>query len=122
MNTADILVIQKEFSEIFHFLDERRIRLWCAARARAYNRKHGRGGVTAVHQATGVSRPRISQGMKDISNPDMLDKNRIRKPGAGRKKTVELQPDILKALDDLVDPDSRGDPESPSSLDLKKYL
>lgn len=113
MNTEDALIIQKEFSEIFHFLDERSIRLWCAARARTYNRKHGRGGVTAVYRATGVSRRRIHQGIKDIANPEELDKNRIRKPGAGRKKTLELQPDILKVLDDLVDPDSRGDPETP---------
>ncbi len=112
MNISDVLIIQKEFNEILIFLDERRIRLWCAARAQAYNRQNGRGGVTAVHQATGVSRRRIYHGMKDIAEPEILDKNRIRKPGAGRKKTIELQPDILKALDNLVDPDSRGDPET----------
>lgn len=113
MNASDILIIQKEFNEIENFLDERRIRLWCAAKARSYNRINGRGGVTAVHQATGVSRRRIYQGMKDIATPEVLDKDRIRKPGAGRKKTIELQPDILETLDSLVDPDSRGDPENP---------
>ena len=77
MNASDILIIQKEFNEIENFLDERRIRLWCAAKARSYNRINGRGGVTAVHQATGVSRRRIYQGMKDIATPEVLDKDRI---------------------------------------------
>jgi hypothetical protein len=112
-NNNEILVIRQEFGEILFSLDERRIRLWCAARSRAYNRKNGRGGVTVVHKATGVSRRRICEGLKEIENPEKLDKSRIRGPGGGRKKISESQPLILEALEALVDPDSRGDPESP---------
>lgn len=113
MSNRNISGIREEFTEISAFLDERRIRLWCAAKARAYNREHGRGGITAVYKATGISRRRIHNGLKDIENLDGLDKQRVRRPGGGRKKTVESQPGILEKLDALVDPDSRGDPESP---------
>jgi len=62
-----IQAIRQEFQEISPLLDERRIRCWCACRARAYNRTYGRGGVTVVSQATGVSRPRIYAGIHDRS-------------------------------------------------------
>jgi hypothetical protein len=67
-------------------LDERRIRLWCAARARAYNRQHGRGGVMVVHKATGVSRPRIYAGVKELESASALAQARVRESGGGRKK------------------------------------
>jgi len=108
----ELLVIQKEYADISFSLDERRRRLWCAAKARAYNRIYSIGGVSIVHRATGVSRSRIHTGLKEIINPEKLDTQRIRRSGGGRKKTIESQPDILEKLDAMVDPDSRGDPES----------
>lgn len=81
--------IQAEFTDIKLVLDERRIRLWCAARARAHNRIHKRGGVTIVSKATGISRPRIYDGIAEIENGFQNDKDRIRKPGGGRKKNHE---------------------------------
>jgi hypothetical protein len=78
--------IRKEFSEISYALDERRIRLWCAARANAYNRAYGRGGVMVVHKATGVSRPRIYAGLQELTRVQKLERDRVRRPGAGRKK------------------------------------
>jgi hypothetical protein len=78
--------IREEFNEISSALDERRIRLWCAARARAYNRQYGRGGVMLVHQATGVSRSRIYAGVKELENQQTLPTHRMRRPGGGRKK------------------------------------
>jgi len=51
--------VKEEFDDIAYSLDERRIRLWCAAKARSCNKRYGRGGVMAVHQATHVSRPGI---------------------------------------------------------------
>ena len=112
-NDQDVSVIRQEFDEISFSSDERRIRLWCAAKSRTYNRTYGRGGVTTVHKATGVSRRRIHEGLKEIADPEKTDKNRIRRSGGGRKKITESQPDILKVSEALVDPDSRGDPESP---------
>ncbi len=94
-------------------MDERRVRLWCAARAKAYDLAHGRGGVAAVRKATGVSRPRIYKGLREIESEDKPDKGRVRKPGGGRKKITEKQPGILEALENLVEPLTRGDPESP---------
>jgi hypothetical protein len=105
--------IEKEFNNIAYDLDERRVRIWCAAKAKAYDREHGRGGVMAVHKATGVSRPRIYGGLKEIESGQKLEKGRVRRPGGGRKKITEKQPGILEDLEKLVEPLSRGDPESP---------
>ena len=82
----NIGAIKDEFDDISYALDERRTRLWCAAKARAYNRMHGNGGVTAVHKATNISRPTIYVGLKELESEDKFDKKRIRKKGGGRKK------------------------------------
>lgn len=109
----EIQIIAKEYSEISYSFDERRVRVWCAARARAYDRENGRGGVTIIHQSTGVSRRRIYLGLKEIECPKKLEKERVRKFGGGRKKIEENQPEIRKDLERLVEPYTRGDPESP---------
>jgi hypothetical protein len=80
--------IHDEFVELSVALDERRIRLWCAARARAYNRLYGRGGVSLVHHATGVSRPRIYAGIRELEQGAALATDRNRQPGGGRKKNA----------------------------------
>jgi hypothetical protein len=81
-----IKAIHDEFEDVSEALDERRIRLWCGARARAYNRVYGRGGVSIVHQATGVSRPRIYAGIRELEEGAILSTKRIRCSGGGRKK------------------------------------
>ncbi|MCP4097115.1 MAG: ISAzo13 family transposase [Planctomycetaceae bacterium] len=108
-----ILAIRQEFQELAPLLDERRIRLWCAGRARAYNREHGRGGVMLVHHATGVSRRRIYAGIREITEIPSLAVSRVRQPGGGRKCLVDTQPGLRDALERLVGPMTRGDPESP---------
>ena len=107
------LNISAEFLDVSFSFDERRIRLWCAAKARSYDREHGRGGVSMVHQATGVSRRRIYKGLNELSEQECLPIEKVRRHGGGRKKVTEHYPDILEKLESLVDPDSRGDPESP---------
>ncbi len=87
-----IQAIRDEFTEISPLLDERRIRVWCAARAKAYNREYGHGGVTAVHKATGISRPRIYAGLQELEKPPSLSTERMRRPGGGRKKPVSATP------------------------------
>lgn len=82
----EIKEIRQEFEDISYALDERRIRLWCAARARTYNRKYGRGGVMAVHHATGIPRSRIYTGIKELTHEQKLDPAQVRKSGGGRKK------------------------------------
>ncbi len=78
----------------------------------------GYGGVSLVARATGVSRRAITEGMKELtqqklSGEPVASQSRIRRKGAGRKRTVDKDPTLRKDLDRLVDPATRGDPESP---------
>lgn len=108
-----INAIKIEFDDISYSLDERRLRLWCAAKARAYNRIYGKGGVTIVHTATNISRPTIYVGLKEIESETKPDRKCIRKTGGGRRKITEKYPDLLKDLENLLEPLTRGEPESP---------
>lgn len=94
-------------------MNERMARLWSATEAQAI----GRGGITLVSQATGIAHSTIRRGINEIINqserPDAIDKDRIRRPGGGRKKITQTDPELLAALESLVDPVTRGDPESP---------
>jgi hypothetical protein len=96
------------------FLDERMRRLVAAAESAAI----GYGGVSVVARATGVSRRAITEGMKELSqqkesSEPLPSQSRIRRKGAGRKRTLDKDPGLLGDLDRLVDPATRGDPESP---------
>lgn len=77
--------IRLEFIEIRDVLDERSRRRWCGAKARTYNRQYGRGGVTIVHEATGISRSCIYTAIKEIEELQEVNE-RMRKEGGGRKK------------------------------------
>lgn len=113
-NSEEIIhAIKSEYDDIAFSLDERRRRLWCAAKARAHNRLYGRGGVTAVQKATQVSRPTIYAGLREVEGEEKLELGSNRKRGGGRKGIKEKYPDILRDLENLVEPLSRGDPESP---------
>ncbi|HLG24337.1 MAG TPA: ISAzo13 family transposase [Candidatus Nanoarchaeia archaeon] len=104
-----IEIIREKYLSIGFCLDERGRRLWAAAEARAY----GRGGIARVSKAIGMSNRTIDRGLKELSASELIDKSRIRKVGAGRKLLKETKLTLLKALDALVEPTSRGDPESP---------
>ena len=108
-----IQAIRREFREIVSQLDERRVRLWCATRARAYNWEYGRGGVTIIHRATGISRSRIYAGMQELTELSILPVVRVRCPGGGRKRLPATQPGLRETLEHLIEPLTRGDPESP---------
>ena len=90
-------------------LDERSRRLLVAAESKAW----GRGGVSAVSRATGVSRQVIRRGLGELQQPAAPPAGRIRRPGGGRKKAVEKDPALLVELEKLLEPATRGDPESP---------
>lgn len=100
--------LHDKYMTIYPELDERGRRRWAAMEARSL----GWGGVAAVALATGLSDRTVRNGIREIGRADELG-NRQRKPGAGRKRRESEQPDILKALDALVEPDTRGDPMSP---------
>jgi hypothetical protein len=86
--------------------------------AAAESESIGYGGVTAIARATGVSRRAITEGRKELRDRKAARKSppretRVRREGAGRKRIVDKDPGLLKDLDRVVDPVTRGDPESP---------
>jgi Rhodopirellula transposase DDE domain len=89
-------------------LSEKQRRLLAGAAATAL----GRGGGARMARISGLSRPTVYTGMRELDEPPDPG-GRIRRPGGGPKRLVERQPGLLAALDALVDPDTRGDPESP---------
>ena len=101
--------IEQKFALLCPELDERARRCWVAAEALAL----GYGGVSAVAQATGLARNTIAAGIRQSQEPTRLASDRIRHPGAGRKALATTDPDLPAALDALVDPATRGDPQSP---------
>jgi hypothetical protein len=93
-------------------LDERRRRQWAAAEARAA----GWGGIAVVARATGLSRPTIMAGLKELTlstKRRTVAAGRVRSPGGGRHQLIESDPGLLEALERLIDPATRGDPMSP---------
>jgi transposase len=101
-------IIREKFEALSARLDERSRRLWAGAEARAL----GYGGVSTVARATGMSRNTVVAGLRDLENDD-VEPSRVRRSGAGRKPVTEEQPTLLDALEKLIDPVTRGDPESP---------
>jgi transposase len=80
----------------------------------------GRGGQVAVARATGVSRAMIQRGIQEVRQPELqATKGRVRRPGGGRKAMVVIDPTLRGDLERLVEPTSRGDPESPLRWTLK---
>jgi transposase len=111
MSTASTVArIQEKFHVLLPIMDERLRRCWAAAEAKSL----GRGGVSLVAQATGLSRTTIHGGIAELStgqsNPESW---RIRRPGAGRPRLAEQDPRLLHDLATLVEPSTRGDPQSP---------
>jgi len=88
--------------------DERRRRLWAAAEARA----HGPDGVRLVVAATGISQATIYRGLDELETDERLDPGQIRRPGGGRRALTEQDETLQDDLQQLVDPATRGDPES----------
>src|SRR2546425_2940875 len=90
-------------------LDERTRRLMAASEALVLPY----GGVSRVHRACGLSRNAIAKGIREIQSGTALEAGRVRRRGAGRKPLTVHDPDLVIALDRLVEPDTLGDPGSP---------
>jgi hypothetical protein len=101
--------VEAKLAGVWSLLDERTRRLMAANEAQAM----GRGGISMVSRACGLSRKSISKGITEIQAGKALAPGRIRRPGAGRKKITEHDPRLVDALERLIDPDTRGDPETP---------
>jgi hypothetical protein len=106
--------LSRFFSLTAPFLDERQRRLLAASMVEVL----GRGGQARVAEATGMSRNTLMTGAKELAEGPTRQA-RVRRPGAGPKRKMDLDPDLLVVLDSLVDPESRGDPMSPLRWTLK---
>ena len=103
------VALRKKFAAVWRFLDERTRRIMAANEARVL----GYGGISRVRRACGLSRKAIAKGIQEIKIGSLPLGGRIRRAGAGRRKITTRDPQILAALDSLIDPETRGDPESP---------
>lgn len=105
--------IRERYQQLEWAFDERLRRLYAATEAKVF----GHGGISLVQKATGVARGSIKQGLKELSQGAEAPLNsfsqRIRRSGGGRKASVQDDATLLVALESLVEPVTRGDPESP---------
>src|SRR5579871_15145 len=107
-------IVRRKYLSLDPLLSERLRRLWAAAEAREI----GWGGVTTVAHATGLSQTTIAAGLRQLRAGVAGDevggaRHRVRRPGGGRKPLIEHDARLLKDLEALVDPVTRGDPQSP---------
>jgi hypothetical protein len=104
--------IESKYRSLRVLMDERMRRQWAAAESRAY----GWGGVRAVSRAIGMSPNTIRKGLAELvvrdARPDAPVESGLRRKGAGRKKRTDTDPELRHALESLVEPTTRGDPES----------
>ena len=108
----DTELIAQRYDLLKPFFNERQRRLFAAAEADVI----GYGGISVVSRSTRVSRRAITQGQKELRMPPPCEEamtDRVRKKGGGRKQAVEKDTTLLADLEDLVEPVTRGDPESP---------
>jgi hypothetical protein len=111
-NVREAERIHRKFRALRPEMDERMRRQWAATEAREF----GWGGVTMVARATGLSRTTITVGLRELELPveqRAVAAQRVRQPGAGRPRLVDVDPELLAALEALIEPGTRGDPESP---------
>jgi hypothetical protein len=99
-----------KYNRLKSFMDERARRLWAGSEAISY----GWGGVRLVSKATGLSRNTVKAGLREIqSDIGAGERQRVRRPGGGRKRLTHSYPKLMADLEVLVDPATRGDPMSP---------
>jgi len=111
----NIASIQQRYAALRPSFNERTLRLWARAEALAA----GHGCIAAVQRVTGLSHLTIARGLREGQAPMVLPTERVRAPGAGRKRAEILDSGLSSALLRLVEPGTRGDPESPLRWTLK---
>ena len=105
----DESAIQQRFAALEPVLDERGRRRLAAVEALTA----GLGGVAAASRATGIARSTIGRGLKELRSGVVVDPQRVRRPGGGRKPMTATDTSLVDDLRSLVEPDARGDPQSP---------
>jgi hypothetical protein len=106
--------LREKYERLKPVLNERQRRLWAATEALAL----GRGGISRVAEATGLSRPTVRAGIRELRQQERdpgqaLEPGRVRRPGGGRPPLTATDPTLLRDLERLIDPVTRGDPRSP---------
>jgi len=114
MNKEERKVIKSQveyrYTMMSRFLTEQAKRIWVVAEAASI----GRGGNAIVSEVTGISRVTINRGKNNYEKElELLSKNKMRQAGGGRKKITNKYPHLAKDLEKLIEPSTRGDPESP---------
>lgn len=109
LKAKTIETIREKYKEISFCLNERSRRIWAAIEAKGY----GWGGVSAVSEATGIAHKTIRKGSMELNDKEKLSEENIRKKGGGRKKLKDIYKKLLHDLESLVEPFTRGDPQSP---------
>jgi len=109
VDATQVRAIRKKYRSLLRVLDERQRRLWAAAESQSL----GRGGLAAVVRATGMAKTTVSRGLRELESGPSAASDRVRRPGAGRKRATVVDPGLLAAMKNLVEPVTRGDPESP---------
>ena len=99
--------IAEKYESLKGHLNEKAKRCWAASEAQSY----GWGGVTLVHEATGIDHKTIRKGVAELQQAS--PESRIRRKGGGRKKLTKKAPTLLASLEEIVEATTRGDPESP---------
>ena len=100
-------VISKKYNLLKPFLNEKSKRLFAAAEAISL------GNISLVSRAMDISEETIKKGCNELESGESLSDDKIRVPGGGRKKVVDKDPTVVSDLETLIEPTSRGDPESP---------
>ena len=115
--------LRQQYHRLLPSLDERGRREWAASEAMTL----GRGGIALVHRACGMSRNTIARGIREITaNEAAVARGErpsgprlIRQPGGGRRRATDNDPALLSSLESLIEPTTRGDPQSPLRWTLK---
>jgi hypothetical protein len=106
---VDVRLCRAKYKALAPALTERARRIWAATEARAA----GRGGISGVARATGIAYSTIVRGLAELATGSGAVAGRVRRPGGGRKRTVEKDPTLGVDLEGLVEPTAAGDPMSP---------
>lgn len=110
MGTERIVAwVRAKYEGLSGDLDERARRRWAAVEAVSL----GRGGISVVFAATGIARSTVRRGIGELNRGQSLGPWRQRRPGGGRKRVEQSDPRLMVVLEKLVEPESRGDPQSP---------
>jgi len=102
-------MLKTRIETVLPTLNEKQRRIYLASEAMTA----GYGGITRVHEITGVSRSVLHEGIREIENNDEIirEKDRVRREGGGRKKIIEKEPEIERQVLGIVESHTKGDPE-----------